>query len=116
MAGMPPTPFRLTVEPVGGTLEVDGIGIPPDKVLAAEVIMAPGEATRVLVHVTGAGVIEGEGIIQTIRDAPSGDVVRALDPDLIRAAVADKLSYGTDASAAYRDAIADLVDRSGAGP
>lgn len=110
LPGMAGTRFRLDVDQVGGTLSVDGVDVPDDDVLAAEVIMAPAAPTRLLVHVRAAGVIEGEGIVETVRDAATGETIRQLDPDVIRAAVADRLSYGTDAVTVYRDVIADLID------
>lgn len=109
-----PTPrgFRIDASVLGGTVHLDGIG--EVDCLAYEVIGGQADRpTRLLLHIAGEGVIEGEGIVETIRDAPSGDQVRRLNPEAIRAAVTDKLSMGTSAAAAYRDVIADMLDQAG---
>jgi len=107
-------PFRIDAALLGGRVAIDGVDV-SDGLLGWELIGgAPDRPTRLLLHVAGEGVVTGEGIVETILDAPSGDQVRALDASKIRAAFAARSQgLGESAAAVYRDVIADMLDQAG---
>lgn len=111
MTGTPtPRAFRIETGVLGGTVHLDGIG----QVDCLDYELISGSAnrpTRLLLHLAADGVVEGEGIIETVRDAPTGDQVRRLNPEAIRAAATPRLTMGTSSAGVYRDVIAEMLDQ-----
>lgn len=112
---MQTTPFRVNADPIGAQfVEVDGRDI-TNSVRALSIVAAVDEPTRLTIELApgAAGVVEGEGIVEVVRDGVSGDLVRALDPAAVRDAVLRRASGGVNTAAIYLDVIAAMLDRAG---
>lgn len=106
-----PTPraFRIDADLLGGTVTLDGIG--PVDCLDYELIGGtPDRPTRLLLHLPADGVVEGTGIIETIRDAPTGDMVRRLNVKAVEAAALARSGMGTNHTAKVVEVIAEMLD------
>jgi len=110
MAG---TLFNLHADQVGGTIAVEGIDIPPEQILGWEILGGPQTPTRLLLHIATEGVVTGSGIVETIRDAATGDAVRRLDPAKIKAEALARGGMGTDTTAKVVEVIAEMLDQAG---
>jgi hypothetical protein len=95
---MPPVPFRVHADPIGGRVEVDGQDV-TDHVRALHLDVGSNEvSTLVLELVPGTGPIEGVAIVQGIVGDPAATIVEflaSIDPsDLERQALAGDLASG----------------------
>ncbi|HEX2578685.1 MAG TPA: hypothetical protein VHK88_20240 [Aquihabitans sp.] len=108
---MPGTPFRIRADQVGGSVAVDGVDIPPEHILGWEVLGGPRDPTRFLLHIAVEGVVDGEGIVETIRDAASGDAVRRLDPKAVEDEALRRLTTSKGNLTHHRlEVVAEMLD------
>jgi len=107
------TPIRICARPVGGTVEIDGR--PAPNVRAANLSLAAGEATRLVVELVDVSVdVDGDATVERVAPIDAADMVRALDPDQVRGLVAQRVTgFGDDMYAAALSVVADMLDQSG---
>ena len=106
-----PTPFRIRTDAVGANVQVDGHDLTGQVRALTVTAAAFDEPTRLTVELTpAAGVIEGEGIVEVVRDATGGDAVRCLDPQTLGAQVNARAGMGTNTAALWLEVVAEALD------
>lgn len=112
MTATPLTPFKITTDGLSAMVEVDGSDATP-LVHGITFDAAAGEPSRLALHLRPqAGTIEGVAIIGQVVNAPTGDLVRQIDPSQVRALHADRMDPVTsDPYAAMLEIVADLLDQ-----
>lgn len=89
------TPFRLVLPAVGrnAVVEVDGTRVAD--VASVAVKTSTDEPTRLYLELTGAGTIEGDGIVHVVKPAiraAVADWLAAIDPEELEKAALDRMS------------------------
>ena len=108
------TPFKITTDGLYGTVEVDGRDITA-QVAGLTVDVGHGDVTRLTLHVRPhTGTIEGVAVIEQAVAGPPSDLVRQLDPSIIRERhMARGDTVTADPYQAMLDIVADLLDQTG---
>lgn len=103
--------FEVKATPVGGRVHVNGKDVTP-KIGAAEIRIADGQPTTLVLFLNGHGTVEGEGIVEVINPAEAdAEVICAflagIDPDQLDS---DALN-GADASMNLTAAMLSTLQR-----
>lgn len=112
------TAFRLTLPAVGTSdgiaVEVDGRDVTGEVDLrAVQVFAGLGQATVLRLDVLGGGVVEGEGVVEVVRDGSSGPTVgsflAAVDAEAVERAALERMGASDEQPAEFvRSVIAVL--------
>ena len=120
METTPLTPFRITTDGLRGTVELDGRDVSPQvSALSFELDARTPGARLSILTAPMKGAIEGVAIVeQVVQEIGAvGDVVRQLDPELVRQHVAERgLTFTDDPYAATLEVVADLLDQAAGVP
>ncbi|HVX18685.1 MAG TPA: hypothetical protein VHA73_11695 [Acidimicrobiales bacterium] len=102
------TRFRLDLAPVAGTIEIDGVDV-TSLVEAVEVFSAVNQPTRLVVHRTAQGSVEGDGVVQVIDPMGAADKLRSLDASEVERLALTRAGPGTNHTRLVLDVVAELI-------